>query len=285
MRRIRMKHFLPLMLLALLLPQTIMADEVQNTSRYQVTMVGADQLKIQMPIYDEDGYDGWVHNGNVYVTPAGGSKMTLLHYYSREKSGPNATVWFNKSMDGRMILSRNGDYEDVEVLTAEKSCQVSSSTNVFMVYFTWTVPENLRGRELTISWSVRKTGSGPDGPAGESGANVTPNPTKFTFPETFTPIKPSVIEPMLGYDAQHAGQTMVIYTMASDSITRLTAHYTEVIGKMEIKRSQFVSPEMSGFIYLDADKCYKNFSLEARYRSDKKERISYSDSIMIPTLH
>lgn len=280
-----MKHFLPLMLLAILLPQTIMADEVQNTSRYQVTMVGADQLKIQMPIYDEDGYDGWVHNGNVYVTPAGGSKMTLLHYYSREKSGPNATVWFNKSMDGRMILSRNGDYEDVEVLTAEKSCQVSSSTNVFMVYFTWTVPENLRGRELTISWSVRKTGSGPDGPAGESGADVTPNPTKFTFPETFTPIKPSVIEPMLGYDAQHAGQTMVIYTMASDSITRLTAHYTEVIGKMEIKRSQFVSPEMSGFIYLDADKCYKNFSLEARYRSDKKERISYSDSIMIPTLH
>lgn len=82
-----MKHFLLLMLLALLLPQTIMADDVQNTSRYQVTMVGADQLKIQMPIYDEDDYDGWVHNGNVYVTPAGGSKMTLLHYYSKEKKG------------------------------------------------------------------------------------------------------------------------------------------------------------------------------------------------------
>ena len=32
MRRIRIKLFLPLMLLALLLPQTIMADEVQNTS-------------------------------------------------------------------------------------------------------------------------------------------------------------------------------------------------------------------------------------------------------------
>lgn len=50
-------------------------------------MVGADQFKIQMPIYDEDGYDGWVHNGNVYVTPAGGSKMTQLHYYSKEKKG------------------------------------------------------------------------------------------------------------------------------------------------------------------------------------------------------
>ena len=187
----KLRQCLLFVLLALLLPQTTKADEVENTSRYRVMMAGIDKLQIEMPVYDEDGYDGWVHNGYIYVTPEGGNQLTLLHYHCDEKNGADAKLYFSKSVDGQMVLTP-GYYEDVEVTTIENSCRVPSRTNVFTVKILWTVPDNLRGKELTISWKVRKTGSG-DGPAGENGADVIPAPTTVTFPALQELVKLTII--------------------------------------------------------------------------------------------
>ena len=113
--------FVLLLLMALTLSQQVMADEVQNTARYRVLMVGIDKLKIEMPVYDQKDYDGWVHNGYIYVTPEGGNQLTLLHYYCVEKSGANPKLYFSKSVDGHMVISRDCGWEDVEVTTTESS--------------------------------------------------------------------------------------------------------------------------------------------------------------------
>ena len=83
----RMRQLLLPVLLALMMPQATRADGINDTYNYLVTMAGMDQLKIQMPVYDEDGYDGWIDKGYIYVTPAGGIKYTLLYFYCEEKSG------------------------------------------------------------------------------------------------------------------------------------------------------------------------------------------------------
>lgn len=277
------------LVLLLLLPfGRATADNNENTALYMVTMAGLDQLKIQMPVYDEEGYDGWIDNGYIYVTPAGGSRQTLLRYYCVEKYGARPTVYFFKDVGGEMTLKRDQGYSDVTITASEKSCELPCVPNkeYFMMYITWTVPDNLRGKALTISWSIHKKGNGPTGPAGESTTDISINPTTWTLTAIPELIRPSVMDPILGYDAAHAGQTMLIYSMGTNNITNLEASYTEVDGWTETKKKMYIDPEMSGFIYLDASKCYKDFCLKARYiDTEKKARFSQSDMRVIPTLH
>ena len=270
-------------LLAWLLPQTILADNVENTQLYSVRMNGLDQLRIEMPVFDKAGDDGWCDKGYVYVTPEGGSQQTVLHYYSKHKSTTNPFVWLSKGVDGAMTLHRDQGWSDLTVTSTELNCQLPPvpGTDYYMLYIDWTVPASLRGKKLNITWSVHKTGNDDE-------ENATPkiNSTSVSFSAIPELVTPSLIDPMLGYDAAHAGKTMLIYTMATNDISSITAHYTEVNGKQETVRTQYLAPDMSGFIYLDADKCYKDFYLKAVYKdTEERSRISKSDPIVIPTLH
>ncbi len=278
-----------LALFASAVPRAALADENENTALYMVTVAGIDQLKFEMPIYDDEGYDGWIDNGWVYVTPEGGNKQTLLRYYTKEASH-NPTAHFYKGVDGPMVLKRDRDYSDVTVTTSEQKAEIpfmtGSSNNVCKLYLTWTVPNSMRGKSLKISWSVHKKGNGPIGPAGESTCDININPTTVWFSAAPELTKPSLMEPMLGFDADHAGETMVIYTMASSDIKSMKAFYTEVNGKSETRREKFLDSDMSGFLTLDASKCYKDVYLQSKYvDSEGKVRVADSDPIVVPTLH
>lgn len=87
-----MKKLHLLVLLALLMPLRIMADHTEDAYLYVVNAIGTDQLKIEMPVYDEDGYDGWIDDAYIYVTPSGGSRQTLLRYYTVEKDGDKGVI-------------------------------------------------------------------------------------------------------------------------------------------------------------------------------------------------
>ena len=113
-----------MLLLCLLSANRVLADNNENTSLYLVTMAGMDQLHIEMPIYDEEGYDGWIDKGYVYVTPEGGSRETLLHYYTKEKSGSKPTAYLTRQVDGQMTLHRDQGYSDVNVMTTETSAEI-----------------------------------------------------------------------------------------------------------------------------------------------------------------
>lgn len=270
-------------LLTWLLPQTMLADNVENTQLYAVRMNGLDQLRIEMPVFDEEGNDGWCDNGYVYVTPEGGSQQTVLHYYSRKKSTANPYVWLSKGVDGAMTLHRDQGWSDVTVTSSEISCVVPRvpGTEYFMLYIDWTVPASLRGKKLNITWNVHKTGNGSEGKY-----TLTINPTSVSFSAVPDLTVPTLMDPMLGYDAAHAGKTMLIYTMATNDISSITAYYTEVNGMQETSKMQNIGSDMSGFIYIDADKCYKDFYLKTSYKDTEGTiRLSQSDPIVIPTLH
>lgn len=46
-------------------------NEMENPAYWMITPSGTNTVKIQMPVYDEDGLDGWVDKGYLYVTPEG----------------------------------------------------------------------------------------------------------------------------------------------------------------------------------------------------------------------
>lgn len=268
---------------AWLLPQTISADNVENTQHYVVRMNGMDQLRIEMPVYDEEGNDGWCDDGNVYVTPEGGSQQTLLHYLSKYVGSETPSVWLQKGVDGAMTLHRDQGWSDVSVTTSLRSCQVPPlpGTEYSMLYIDWTVPASLRGKKLTISWNVHKTGEGSEGKY-----TLTINPTTVSFTAVPDLTAPTLLDPMLGYDAAHAGKTMLVYTMAASEIISITAYYTEVNGMQETLKVQTIGSDMSGFIYLDADKCYKDLYLKTIYKdTEGTVRTSQSAPIVVPMLH
>ena len=271
------------MLSAWLLPQTISADNVENTQHYAVRMNGLDQLRIEMPVFDKAGDDGWCDKGYVYVTPEGEPQQTVVYYYSRHKNTTNPYVWLSKGVDGAMTLHRDQGWSDLTVTTTELSCQLPPvpGTEYYMLYIDWTVPASLRGKNLTITWNVHKTGNHD-----ERSATPTINPTTVSFSAIPDLTTPTLMDPMLGYDAAHAGKTMLVYTMAANEITGITAYYTEVNGMQETMRMQKIGTDMSGFIYLDANKCYKDLYLKTTYKdTEGTARTSQSDPIVVPTLH
>ena len=56
------------MLLLTLLPQQAAATHVDDTYMYQVMLNGSNSIRIQAPVYDMDGADCWVTDGNLKVT-------------------------------------------------------------------------------------------------------------------------------------------------------------------------------------------------------------------------
>lgn len=97
-----MKKLFLLVLLAILMPVRTMADHTEDTWLYMVTQQGIDELNIEMPIFDDENFNGWVDDGWVYVTPEGGTKETLLQYRSYDPTGDNepGIRAFNLNFDG-----------------------------------------------------------------------------------------------------------------------------------------------------------------------------------------
>ena len=273
------------MLVLLLLPWVTAkaGNDMENAAYWMITPSGVNGVNIQIPVYDSGGLDGFVDKGFLYITPEGGAQETVLHFYSKQKSGSNCMVWFSKSVDGEMVLSRDNGYSSISVTSTEKSCELSqkSGSNLYFIYVNWVVPDKYRGKKCTFSWYVHKHGNKD---ASEREIKLTP--FSVTFSDTPAPMVPNLMDPVLGYDAAHAGQTMMIYTMSTSDIISLTAHYKERSGGTYKSRSMALGKEMSGYIYLPSEKCISDFSITARYKdTEGVERASQSTPVDLPTLH
>lgn len=114
------------LLLAILLPVRVYAgNDMENSYHWMITPGGVNTVNIQIPVYDCAGLDGFVDNGYLYITPDGEATETVLYFYSKQKSGDNCWVWFKKSVDGEMVLTRDNGYSSIAVSSTEKSCELS----------------------------------------------------------------------------------------------------------------------------------------------------------------
>ncbi|MBQ9641661.1 MAG: hypothetical protein IJV06_08880 [Bacteroidaceae bacterium] len=266
----------------------VASNAPEDAWRYTVMLYGTDKLKLEMPCYDADGYDSWIDKGYVYITIEGGNRETLFYYKSDDTGDDDPYVWGNKGVDGDMILERDRNYSTISITNTQTKWVVPrvSGTDYSILHLMWTIPDKYRGKKVTISWSIHKTGNGPIGPAGESSKNITINNTTLEIPAMPPLLYPSVQSPMLGYDAAHAGSMMLVYTMPSNTIQSISAYYTEVNGADELHHTMELDPNVSGYIYLPVDHCYKDFFLESTYEdSEKKVRTTQSTPFDLTMLH
>lgn len=112
----------------------------------------------------------------------------MLYFYSKQKSGDNCSVWFKKNVDGEMVLSRDNGYSSIAVSSSEKSCQLSqkSGTDLYFIYI------HKHGNKSADEKVIKLT------------------PTYVSFTDTPAPMVPMTVDPILGYDAAHAGQTIPV---------------------------------------------------------------------------
>ena len=278
------------MMLILLLP--FQANEVsasnapEDAYRYTVMLSGMRQMTLDMPVYDEDGYDSWIDKGYVYIT-CDGKKETLFYYRSWDKSGSHPVAKFYKGVDGTMILKRDRDYSSINVTTSEKEATIPiiSGTDYAIIHLVWTIPASYRGKTVTISWNIHKTGNG-DNITGEKSRDIGISSSEWQIPNAPELVTPEVMDPVLSYDASHIGTMMLFYNIATNNVKRITGFWKEVNGAMYNDHSIDLNKNVSGFAYLPADQCIKDFYIQATYiDSEDAEQTTESERIDLPTLH
>ena len=81
---LKKKIFLLFVLLCAVVQGAWAKSYVEQTDNYEVTVTGPKTLRIKVPVYDEDGSDHWVYNGNLKVTWTDGNNTqqtkTILHW-------------------------------------------------------------------------------------------------------------------------------------------------------------------------------------------------------------
>ena len=135
---LRMKKLFLLVLLAILMPVRTMADHTEDTWLYMVTQQGIDELNIEMPIFDDENFNGWVDDGWVYVTPEGGTKETLLQYRSYDPTGDNGVARIRKGVEGVVTLHRKNGWHDATITTTSTNYTIpfESGQSYGKLYFT-----------------------------------------------------------------------------------------------------------------------------------------------------
>ena len=155
-----------LLLLLLMLPSVtaLAGNRMEDKSLWTVMQSGTNTIKITVPLYDEEGLDGWVDKGYLYVTPDGGSKETVINFYSKEKSGDRCHLFIKKAVNGNMTLTRDGGLGSGIVGTNEKDFELAHADGekyLFYFYVEWTVPDKYRGKSLKFTWDCHKKGNHP----------------------------------------------------------------------------------------------------------------------------
>ncbi len=258
-----------LTLFAWLLPQQAAASYEDEPANYSVSLGGSNIVYIQAPVYDQNGADTWVYDGNLKVSVEGGATTDILHW-STEADIPDDRTWvdctFSTTADGFFDITL-GNSRTIERLNKSKERKLALTRNsdgrTFEFSAEWVVPYNLLGKKLTFSWYVKRNGNSATVRNREVAGlkSVT-----ITMPEAAAKLTPFLSTPMM--NPKNPGMLELPWFLASDSITKAHYEYDDVFGthhKEEIKNMN------SGTIELDANVPHKNLRVVCNYkvRGDK----------------
>ena len=277
-----------LTLFAWLLPQQAAASYEDEPANYSVSLGGSNIVYIQAPVYDQNGADTWVYDGNLKVSVEGGATTDILHW-STEADIPDDRTWvdctFSTTADGFFDITL-GNSRTIERLNKNKERKLALTRNsdgrTFEFSAEWVVPYNLLGKKLTFSWYVKRNGNSATVRNREVAGlkSVT-----ITMPEAAAKLTPFLSTPMM--NPKNPGMLELPWFLASDSITKAHYEYDDVFGthhKEEIKNMN------SGTIELDANVPHKNLRVVCNYKviGDKGvyeiEGVS-SSTLNVPLIH
>ena len=214
---LRGRLWLMLLLLAWLLPQQAAATYVDEKSNYSVMLGGSNVIYFYAPVYDMDGADCWIADGNLEVSVEGGSSTTIFHWAAPENVDNDDTqlsTAFSTTADGTFEITL-GNSRSKAQLNKNNGRNLYLTRNgdgkTFSFEAEWTVPYNLLGKTLKFSWTVTRNGNGR---TKEEVKNLDTKTIKM--PAASSKLKPVISTPML--NATSPGKLELPWFLASDSI-------------------------------------------------------------------
>ena len=254
-----------LALFAWLLPQNMAAAPyyVEDPDNYSVELGGSNVIYFEAPVYDQDGLDMWIHNGNLTVSIEGDAPITIFHWESAEKKMDNdhstLKCKFSTTAEGFFDITLGNSQSNFRLTKSnggEKSLTRNSDGKTFSFSAEWSVPYNLLGKKLKFIWNVERDGTS------RTVEKVAGLQTKeISMPAASAKLEPFVSMPMLS--SNNPGKLEVPWFMASDSIVSAHYEYTDDAGK---RHEEEIKEMKSGTILLDANVPHRNFRVVVSYK-------------------
>ena len=159
------------MLMAWLVPQTAAATHVDETYNYQVMLNGSNTIRIQVPVYDQEGYDCWVTDGNLNVTwtdDNGKTQTKTAFHFQRNgdtsSSSTNIYIHFRTDVGGSFDVTQGNSSNHFTLTSSngdiERLVYRNSDGNTYTVYAVWRLPYDMLGKTLKFTWDVQRDGNG-----------------------------------------------------------------------------------------------------------------------------
>ena len=266
------------------------ACALEQSANYMVMLQGSNKLNIKLPLYDKEGIDCWLVEGIVYIQIEGEQKEMLFHCESEHDIGSSdyaPLVTCYAGVEGTMVLNRSRGYNQVTIgkNSTKELCPCMENLEYAMVDLTWTIPSKYRGKSVTVSWYIHHHGN----TAAEADKTIDVKPTTLTIPTAPDEIVPTVMDPIIAFDAGRPNQMMVPYMMATTNIEDIWAYYyyyNTASSSFMSKLDQLDKSKTSDFLYLPADQRFKGFHITAKYKNSEGDEVTtYSTDIDLPLLH
>ena len=269
------------------------ACKLEETVRYMAYMEGSNKMRFKFPLYDKEDNDCWVKDGNLYIQIQGASTKECIFSFSSEEVDRDdyAPKFIGKrEVGGTLTLYRNRGYSPSQISSSGGwvLCPCVEDQDYVIADLQWEIPNEYRGKKVTISWYIRHYGNGT-----EYDKKIVIDPVEMNIPAAPELIKPVLLDPMVSFQPSRPNQIMIPYMIGAGNLTHVWyACWPGADGPTE---DTILNPdaevhnldlEKSSYIFLPAEQCYRKLFVGARYiDSEGNEQWVYSDDMVPPILH
>ena len=263
------------MLLAWLLPQQAEATHVDDTWKYQVMLNGSNTIRIEAPVYDMDGADCWVTDGNLKVTwkdDNGTTQTKTVFHWQRngDTDNDNKDIWihFRTDVGGSLEVTQGNSSNHFTLTSADGDIQRlvyrNNDGKTFTVYAVWRLPYDMLGkdgksRDLKFTWDVQRDGNSRSKEKVSGLSDVS-----ISVPAAQGVVTPQVTMASLAYS--EVGKLEVPWFIASTKLTAARYEYINANGQKV--QQQLPTNVNSGTIYLNATEPHHNFRVVVSYKDN-----------------
>ena len=242
------------------------ATYVDDSYRYMVSLSGTNTIKIQAPVYDMEGADCWVTDGNLNVSwddDSGSHTETAFHWARQgdaDNDDDNIYIRFRTDVGGTIDITQGNSASHFSLVKGdgqqERLVYRNNDGNTFCVYAVWRVPYDLQGKKLKFSWNVERDGNS------RSKEKVSLEGTEINVPAAAAKVTPQVTAATMAYSEK--GKLEMPWFIAATNLTDVHYEYVDHDGKTVILKDSIDSNNRT--LYLDATEPHYQFKVVVSYK-------------------
>ena len=238
-------------------------DFTYNANNYMAFQVGNDAVRFTLPTGNTKNTNDGVQEGRVSIIVDGGSRQTVFDWSCVDYSNIDTKgCKIQASQGGKFELqgSVKGGNKTFYSSNGVVYYDLIGSSDHYTTTVVWTVPRELRGKNLKIyvwahvNWSAAGDWHVPSA-----------NESKLLLdwdcpdaPETSV----YMFDPVLSFDRSNVNSLMFAYSVNARKIKSMNVHYTDAITN-EVHSCSLPTTSISGSAYIPADRPWKNVYIDA----------------------